>query len=177
MTHQVFDPFRDRLSRDIRNDLSESLAVCLREQRLAAAREVAERYMAADPAPCYSTYINERLARYAAVLEQIIPEPKDALWQGLVLWDARLFFEVHEILEHAWLNAEGEEKAFLQAMIRAAGVYIKRENGFFAAADKMAAKAVPLLEINRDRLAVYIHPERLITALRSGASEPPILLV
>ena len=176
MINQVFDPFRDRLSRDIRNDLSESLMHCLREQRLDPAREVANRYLAANLASCHRVYIDERLIRYAAVLDRLVPQAKDPLWQGLVLWDERLFFEVHEILEHAWLAAAGEEKAFLQAMIRAAGVYIKRENGFSAAAEKIAAKALPILEANRHRLAVYTDPQRLITALRSGNSEPPILL-
>ena len=49
MSDQLFDPFNDRLSRDIRNDLSESLLTCLRERRPTAARTVAERYLAGHP--------------------------------------------------------------------------------------------------------------------------------
>ncbi len=177
MIQQRFDPFRDRLSRDIRNDLSESLLVCLREHQLGPAREVADRFLAAKPEPELVAYIKNRLDRYGCFLDRVATGSHDVLWQGLVLWDLGLFFEVHEILEHAWMQAQGTEKLFLQAMIRAAGVYIKRECGFFEAGGKMAAKALPVLEANRERLAAYTEPERLLVALRTPQGEPPILLV
>ena len=66
-----------------------------------------------------------------------------------------MHFEVHEVLEQAWLRAAGEEKALFQALVRAAGVVIKRECGSVAAAAKMAAKARPVLERHRARLAAY----------------------
>lgn len=176
MINQGFDPFRDRLSRDIRNDLSESLLTCLQQQRLTPAREVASRYLAGNPAPCYAAYIHDRLDRYARFLARVATGPVDVVWQGLVLWDLGLFFEVHEILEQAWLHACDPEKAFLQALIRAAGVYIKREYGFFDGADKMAVKALPVLMANTPRLAVYTDPERLLAALRSPSEKPPLLL-
>ena len=176
MNHPPFDPFRDRLSRDIRNDLSESMLTCLREHRIDPAREVAERYFAAAPGPEQMAYIIDRLERYARFLDRVAEEPADVVWQGLVLWDLGLHFEVHEILEHAWLRTQGAEKAFLQALIRAAGVYIKREYGFHEGAAKMAAKALPVLEDNRDRLAAYTDPERLLAALRTADGGPPLLL-
>jgi hypothetical protein len=176
MINQGFDPFRDRLSRDIRNDLSESLLTCLREHNLTAAQTVANRYLAGERAPCHAAYILARLDRYDRFLTLVEGGPADVLWKGLVLWDLGLFFEVHEILEHAWLRAAGEEKTFLQALIRAAGVYIKQEFGFGDAAAKMAAKALPILEANRHRLAVYTDPERLLSALGSPHEKPPFLL-
>ena len=176
MIHHPFDPFRDRLSRDIRNDLSESLLICRRELRLSPAREVADRFLTANPGPEQVAYIALRLERYERFLDQITQGPDDVVWQGLVLWDLDLHFEVHEILEHAWLRAQGEEKKFLQALIRAAGVYIKREYGFDEGAAKLAAKALPVLVANRDRLAAYTDPDRLITALRSPRGEAPLLL-
>ena len=177
MNPHPFDPFRDRLSRDIRNDLSATLLVCLRSQSLAPAQEVANRFLAGEPGPELEAYIGNRLERYARFLDQLAQGPADVVWQGLALWDLGLFFEVHEILEHAWLHAQGTEKAFLQAMIRAAGVYIKGECGFFEAAAKLAAKALPVLEANRERLATYTDPERLLAALRAPRSGPPRLLV
>ena len=176
MNLHPFDPFRDRLSRDIRNDLSESLLICLRELRLSPAREVADRFLAANPGPEQVAYIALRLERYERFLDQIAQGPDDVVWQGLVLWDLGLHFEVHEILEHAWLRAQGEEKSFLQALIRAAGVYIKGEYGFDEGAAKLAAKALPVLVANRERLAAYTDPDRLITALRSPRGEAPLLL-
>jgi hypothetical protein len=41
----------------------------------------------------------------------------------------------------------------------------------------MAAKALPVLEANRERLAAHTDPERLLVALRTLQGEPPILLV
>lgn len=171
-----FDPFRDRLSRDIRNELSASLLRCLSAQSLAPARQIADRFLADDPGPEQVAYIGDRLERYGRFLARVTEGPDDALWRSLVLWDLGLLFEVHEILEHAWLRAEGTEKSFLQAMIRAAGVYIKGEFGFAEAAAKMVAKALPVLVANRDRLSPYIDPERLLAALRAPSASPPRLL-
>ncbi|WP_035245522.1 DUF309 domain-containing protein [Desulfogranum mediterraneum] len=171
-----FEPFMDRLSRDIRNDLSESLVEVLRQRHLRPAREVAQGYLSRNLASCYGDYIINRLSQYQSSLKQIAAGNDDPLWQGLVLWDHGLFFEVHEILEHAWLGAGGEEKLLLQAMIRAAGVYIKLEHGYDAAARKIADKALPVLAQNRERLAAYIDPERLLEALGRLAQPAPKLL-
>ena len=176
MNPQPFDPFRDRLSRDIRNDLSASLLDCMDKGTLAPAHRIAELYLTAQPGPEHVAYINDRLVRYGQFLSQVSEGPNDVLWQGLLLWDLGLFFEVHEILEHAWLHAQGEEKALLQAMIRAAGFYIKSEFGFLDGAHKLAAKALPVLEAHRERLAGYCEPERLLTALRERHAQPPLLL-
>ena len=171
-----FDPFQDRLSRDIRNQLSESLLFCLRTMGLDPAREVANRFLSVEPGPEQVDYIEKRLALYRQFLDSIADGPQDVLWRGLVLWDLGLFFEVHEILEHAWHRSQGDEKLLLQAMIRAAGVYIKGEYGYFEAAAKLAAKALPVLEAHEQRLAGFIDPERLFTAMRHPASPAPILL-
>ena len=176
MNPHPFDPFRDRLSRDIRNDLSASLLDCLQKGTLAPAQQIAAQYLAARPGPDHIAYIDDRLARYGQFLAQVADGPDDVLWQGLHLWDLGLFFEVHEILEHAWLHAQGEEKALLQAMIRAAGFYIKSEFGFLEGAHKLAAKALPVLEAHRERLGRYCEPERLLTALRQRHAYPPLLL-
>ena len=111
MADQLFDPFNDRLSRDIRNDLSESLLTCLRERRLHPARAVADRYLADHPAPVYAAYIQDRLERYGRFLAGVADDETDPLRLGFALWDLRLHFEVHEVLEQAWLRAAGEEKA------------------------------------------------------------------
>jgi len=176
MNPHPFDPFRDRLSRDIRNDLSESLLVCLRERQLDPARAVADRFLVNHPGPEQVAYIKDRLARYARFLDQAVQGPNDVVWQGLALWDLGLHFEVHEILEPTWFHAQGAEKVFLQALIRAAGVYIKGECGFSEAAAKLAAKALPGLAANRDRLAAYTDPERLLAAMRAPHEKPPLLL-
>ena len=176
MPKQIFHPFTDRLSRDIRNDLSESLVAVLQKKTMEPAQQVADNYLGDNLAPCYSQYIESRLTRYKRCLEKISGGPKDPLWHGLVLWDERLFFEVHEILEHAWMHAEGQEKLFLQAMIRAAGVYIKLDAGYDAPAARIATKAVPIIAKNHHRLAQYTKPGKLLEALTSLTLPPPKLL-
>lgn len=171
-----FDPFQDRLCRDIRNQLSESIMACLRTRCLDPARQVAERFLARQLDPQQQAYIERRLAGYACFLEQIATGPEDVLWQGLLLWDLGLHFEVHELLEQAWHRARGEEKLLLQAMIRASGVYIKGDYGYTGAAAKLAAKALPVLESQRQRLAAYTDPERLFTAMRNPTTPAPLLL-
>ena len=132
--------------------------------------------MRTDIDQCYKEYILDKLARYAAVIRQLDDVPKDTLSQAIILWDQGLFFEVHEVLEHDWIRASGAEKEILQAMIRAAGVYIKLEYGYTDAAKKIAAKAVPVLTANHDYLATYFDPDRLISALQVPDSPPPLLL-
>ena len=167
MADPMFDPFNDRLSRDIRNDLSESLLTCLRERRLLPARAVADRYLACHPAPVYAAYIQDRLERYGRFLAGVADDETDPLRLGFALWDLGLHFEVHEVLEQAWLRAAGEDKALFQALIRAAGVMIKRECGLSAAAAKMAAKARPVLERHRARLAACTAVAALLRMLES----------
>lgn len=176
MNSQPFDPYRDRLSRDIRNQLSASIMACMRAHDVAPAQVVADRFLAQHPGPEQVAYMEKRLAGYAAFLRKIENGPEDVLWWGMVLWDLDLFFEVHEVVEDAWHHSKGQEKLLLQAMIRAAGVYIKRPYGFDEAVGKLAAKALPVLENARERLSAYTNPEKLYAAMRDPQGPPPKLL-
>ncbi len=100
----------------------------------------------------------------------------DPIHRGLVLWDLELFFEVHEVLEHTWYSAQGSMKQTLQALIREAGVYIKRRYGFSDSAIRIAAKAIPVLEENQAVLEVYFELSTLVAALRDPVAPPPKLL-
>ena len=80
------------------------------------------------------------------------------------------------MLEQAWHRAEGGRRRLLQALIRAAGVYIKLEFGQARQAAGLAEKACAGLEENRDALRAYFAPEELIAALRSLNPTPPLLM-
>jgi hypothetical protein len=176
MTPPRFEPFQDRLSRDIRNELSAALPLALARNDLAPVRAVAERYLRQGLAAPYVAYIEARLAGYAEALAIITRTgAKDALAKALVLWDLGLFFEVHEILEQVWHGAQGTEKELLQAMIRAAGFYIKGEYGYFEAGARMAGRAVAALEKNRQACAGF-DLDRLLESLRNLDPVPPKLL-
>ncbi len=174
MAPAAFNPFEDRLSRDIRNDLSESIAGVLDDQSLAGAEAVAQSYLKAAPAPPYVDYIHSRLDRYARALEQLGTDTP-LLRQAAVLWDLQLFFEVHEILEPAWMIASGSRKLILQALIRAAGVYINLELGYRERAAKIGAKALPVLETFRTEIGAEIDIDELISAIRILAPAAPLI--
>jgi uncharacterized protein len=61
-------------------------------------------------------------------------------------------------------------------MTRAAGVYIKLEDGYVEAARKIAGRALPVLEERAAYLAGYFQPKKLLQSLRNPAFPPPRLL-
>lgn len=161
----TFNPFQDRRSRDIRNGLSTAFIGAVAQLDPDPFRRATAGYLEESLADCYREYITERLRRYETALTRFREERPDSLWRAAVLWDLHLFFELHELLEKFWLNAEGEEKQLLQAMIRAAGVYIKLEYGYRKAAVKMAGRALPVLAAHRALLSPFFDPEPLLNAL------------
>jgi hypothetical protein len=172
----AFDPFHDRLSRDIRNGLTRAFGQALADRNLIPVEDLSASLLNQDLSRCYRDYVTSRMERYRRAFNRIQESRKDPVWQGLVLWDLQLFFEVHEVLEHAWHQAEGSRKMLLQAMIRAAGVYIKLEFGHTRQAAKLAEKACKVLERNSDALRDYFVPDELMAALRSLNPTPPLLL-
>ena len=175
MTNQLFNPFEDRLSRDIRNNLSEGLAKAVETGNSDKLIQIVDYYRQQTLADCYRNYLEDRNTRYEQALKTIGGGITDPIHQGLVLWNLGLFFEVHEVLEHAWYSAEGNMKLTLQALIRAAGVYIKREYGFNDAAKRIAAKTIPVLEANQDILEGYFKTKQLTSALNNLEALPPKL--
>lgn len=55
---------------------------------------------------------------------------KDRLREGIDLFNREQFFECHEVLEEAWLEASGEQRTFLQGLIQVAVAFyhLRREN-------------------------------------------------
>ena len=174
MKKMQFNPFEDRLSRDIRNDLSETVLELIESGSTTAAEEVAARYRRKHPAGHYLDYIDQRLQGYKLALESL-SENHDLLDQAAAFWDLELFFEVHEILEPAWMTATGDRKRLLQALIRAAGVYINLELGYEQRARKIGAKALPVLKELHQDLIGSINGEALIAALENLRVKPPRL--
>ena len=135
---------------------------------------MADDYRRRNLAPPYIEYIDERVKRYGLSLKAL-REDSSLFEQTAVLWDLGLFFEVHEILEPAWMDAAGNEKRLLQALIRAAGVYINLELDYEQRARKIGAKALPVLKELKQELTAHIDSEALIAALATLSPEPPRL--
>lgn len=177
MTENVsFNPFEDRLSRDIRNTLSSGFAEAIETEKSEYLFSLLKKFQV-KKLPGYCTdYIEDRTLRYKQALKTLSTCDKDPIHRSLILWDLELFFEVHEVLEHAWYTAEGSMKETLQALIRAAGVYIKLEYGYISQAEKIAEKSRAALLKNRSLLQHYFELEKLISALTRLQENPPKLL-
>ena len=172
MTSPQFNPFTDRLSRDIRNDLSESLLEVLEKHSIEPAQRVADSFLNSSPAEVYVDYINGRISDYKRALAQLTGE-EHVIETAAILWDLGLFFEVHEVLEPAWMDADGDDKRILQALIRAAGVYIKLQLDYTPQALKISGKAIPVLTEFEGRLNNYLNTEQLIDSLVRLDPIPP----
>lgn len=176
MSELLFEPFQDRKSRDIRNGLSSAFVVSLGAGNEEDIHKVATSFLSTGLDAVYEDYIHDRLLKYKKALGRIADRRDDYFYHGFVLWDLELFFEVHEVLEHAWYDAKGEEKLVLQALIRSAGVFIKKEFGYDKQASKIAAKALLVLKETK-LLDSYCDLPLLLDALSEPIGEPPRLLL
>lgn len=168
-----FDPFNNRLSRDLRNSMSEALLASLDGHGTAPIEVAAAAFrhhpdLNADQA----AYLEMRLACYHAVLKQAL-SANDPDRTAQLFWDHELFFEFHELLERRWLIADGSEKEILQGLIRAAGTFIHRQSGNIAGAGKMAARARETINKYRECLPPGFAAEPLLAALADPAVPPP----
>lgn len=94
MAETRFNPFDDRLARDIRNGLSEAFAQGLIKMDMAPALKIARHYLQMPLDPIYETYIHKRLYCYEKALSIIHNERLTSAWdQALVLWDLKLFLK------------------------------------------------------------------------------------
>jgi len=137
------------------------------------AQRVAETYLRQDLPPVYRAYIRDRLDRYDQALQALPAKKINCLLQAAILWDLELFFEVHEILEPEWIDAQGDQKLMLQALIRAAGVYLYIELGYRDRAEKISHKAIPILKKFKDDILKYLDANQLISALETLPDIPP----
>jgi predicted metal-dependent hydrolase len=172
-----FDPFTDRLSRDIRNSLSEAFVKSLGLMDPVCYRKLSKEWLAKSGAPPYRDYIQDRLHRYESVLDQIRKKPHtDVLLQAIVLWNNELFFEVHDLLEGVWHKTSGDERQALKGLIKAAGVYIHMEYHRRQAAARLAAKSSDLIREYSRCLQFITNTDRLLDKLQNLDPVPPKLV-
>jgi hypothetical protein len=125
-----FDPFNNRLARDIRNTLSKSFLESLAEKDASIFHKRAAEYLKQDLEQVYQEYVETRLDKFDDVF--VVIEHRqihDELKQATILWEHGLYFEMHEFLERYWKGSSGIERKALQGLIRAAGMKIHMESG------------------------------------------------
>jgi hypothetical protein len=175
---KIFDPLTSRSCRNIRNEMAVGLLRAIHDRNLAPVLAIAETYRAMGLEPHIQNYIEARMSRYRKILSQIPPEDptiRQALSVAVLLWDHKLFFEVHEWLEKKWHRSRGAEKALYQALIRAAGTYMHLESNRTETARKIAAKAIPVLKKHRALLPADYPLGALISGLESLDPDAPKL--
>ena len=171
-----FDPFNNRLSRDIRNSLSEAFMDALARMEPSAYRDEAEIWRAKNPPGIFLEYIQDRLQRYDQVFEQIKANHLDQpLLQCLVIWNKGLFFEFHDHLEGIWKQATGDERQALKGLIKAAGVYIHNEFNHQQAVKNLSTKSYNLIRQYSHCLAFIENLDSLLERLKTLDSDPPRL--
>ena len=176
MSPDDFDPFNDRLSRDIRNTLSEAFVESLVQIEPLGYQVAAEKWLVTKPAAGYVNYIQDRLHRYDLVLEKIMASRlDDALLQSLVLWNNGLFFEFHDHLESIWQQATGDEHQALKGLIKAAGVYIHLEHNRQAAVKSLSIKSLNLIRRYSHCLAFITNLDVLTKRLENSDPVSPKL--
>ena len=175
-TVATFDPFHNRLCRDIRNALSISFIQALRQENVSPVIAVIEKFKAKSPAPFVTDYMNNRLMRYQEVMDDMTfrkISAADTYSVACSMWNRRLFFEFHEWLEDSWHSAAGSEKRMLQALIRSAGAYLLLEAGRKTGAQRLAAKAAAGLKEMQNSVPESFDVALLIDKLTALDSTPP----
>ncbi len=174
-----FSPFENRLCRDIRNELSQSFLAAILEKHMGRVDHTVLALEQKKLEPCHREYIDNRQTRYQAILSLLKSAqksvPADLFTTACLLWDQALFFECHEWLEPFWIQAKGNEKKLIQALIRAAAAYVLLEAGRKSGAEKSAEKALAFLLANRSVIPPVFKADLLIHALSNLDTPPPKL--
>ncbi len=161
------NPFTDRLTRDIRNDLSGSLMEAIDRLDIEPVLRTAARFSPDSLQAWHRGYLEERLERYGSFLQELRSAPPlERRGIAALLWRAGLYFELHEFLEQYWMKSSGALRLGLQALIRAGGVHVHLESGHLPAARSMAMKALAGLEEHGSSVEPFIAPGMVRDHLR-----------
>ena len=172
----VFDPFNNRLARDIRNTLSQAFVEALMKLDKSEFQKTARKWLAGNIDDLYAGYIKDRLKRYGQVFEQIkAKDINDARIQAVVVWNHGLFFEFHDHLERLWQQTVGDERQAFKGLIQAAGVYVHLKFNHRQAAERLAIKSSDLIQKYADCLSFIGNLNLLVDKLHNLDSLPPLL--
>jgi hypothetical protein len=171
---EKFDPFGNRLCRDIRNQLSKEFIQAIDTGDIKPITKTAEHFLNRNLKPYMGSYIKNRLKLYGTILQQVEPSQKPTQNMiALQLWNKELFYEFHELVEKEWMHTTGTEKKALQTLIRSAGAYILLNSGRKSGAIKMASKAIDDLKEYRNLIPRCFDVDLLIKRLSALDSNPP----
>jgi hypothetical protein len=171
-----FDPFGERLSRDIRNTLSHAMIQALQQGDRDVFTNRCRDWLRQNLPDTHRTYIENRRRAFERLFEASCSGQKtELLGLAAALWNAGLFFEVHEVVENVWLTATGSRRQALKGLVQAAGSYVHHEAGRTAVAARLGRKAAANLRSSAGALGEISNIEELIRDLEKGGPEAPRL--
>jgi hypothetical protein len=85
--------------------------------------------------------------------------------EGVRLFNAAQFWEAHEAWEARWLDADGDEKLFLQGLIQLAAAYHHVQRGTLRGGLRLFASSREKLHKFRDGFLSVHFEEAVVTAL------------
>lgn len=174
MKSKEFDPFANRLARDIRNELSSAFVRALEEDDMAPFEDVAAAYLKLDLAPDHRDYIEKRIEKYQEVFSEIQKNRIDDPYaQTMVLWNKGLLFEVHERLEAFWKEEPAETQQAIKGIIKAVAAHAHMQYGHTDAALRLARKAAASLRSHGSAIPVSFKTEVVLRSLEGLTSISP----
>jgi predicted metal-dependent hydrolase len=75
----------------------------------------------------------------------LTPSQRELLQKGILCFNQGQFFECHEVLEEAWLEASGDQKRFLQGLIQVAVALHHLRRGNHAGAGRLLTAGIEKL--------------------------------
>ena len=127
----------------------------------------------------YAGYAAQRAEKYWAVVGHLILQERmqggveGAVAQGVLVFNAGLFFEYHELLEDHWRAEVGDRKRFLQGLIQVAVGLHHWENGNYNGAVLLLREGAERLRVGRPHmLGLDVEPfYHQVHAARSALEE------
>ena len=83
----------------------------------------------------------------------LTPSQRQLLQKGILCFNREQFFESHEVLEEAWLDASGEQKTFLQGLIQVAAAFHHLRRGNHIGAGRLLTAGIEKLSAFAPRAA------------------------
>ncbi len=172
----IFDPFENRLCRDIRNHLGHAFVLAIQAKDARVFKKSAGQYPPDKQPSAINNYIRHREACLGIIYNEIDSgriRPENGISLSIFLWNLELFFEFHEWLEIKWKSALGQNKKAFQALILLAVTYEQLLYKRKQPAKKAAAKALLLINEYRDALPKGFDADLLVQKLSGPDPVPP----
>lgn len=94
----------------------------------------------------------------------------DDFLYGIDLFNAGYYWEAHVFWEGLWVDAIGDQRTLLQALIQISAALVKKRQGSIAGRDKLFEKALSKLRRLPGPVLEGVEIPELVEAIESGAS-------